>query len=199
MAHFCELDENNIVTNVYAVDNKDILQDGVESESKGIEHLRNVLGNPNAKLVQTSINSRDGKRIDNSEKAVFRHTTGQNGFLWDPVKEIFTAPQPYASWSLSETTNNWEPPVVKPTEEQCYYGEDPYVPWSNLHEEYPTGEAYEIAMNYVEVLSPVTNTMVKVSPGRLNAMWDEDIQKWKGLHTDGQLRHWDGSSWDIPL
>ena len=54
-------------------------------------------------------------------------------------------------------------------------------------------------MNYVEVLSPVTNTMVKVSPGRLNAMWDEDIQKWKGLHTDGQLRHWDGSSWDIPL
>ena len=37
MAHFAKIDTNNIVTEVLVIDNQDILVDGVEVESKGVE------------------------------------------------------------------------------------------------------------------------------------------------------------------
>ena len=43
MAHFAKLNENNIVTEVLVVDNKDILdENGVEQESVGIQFLKNL-------------------------------------------------------------------------------------------------------------------------------------------------------------
>ncbi|NBW14997.1 MAG: hypothetical protein EBR82_44050 [Caulobacteraceae bacterium] len=39
MAHFAELDENNIVTKVVVVNNDELLVNGVENESRGIEFL----------------------------------------------------------------------------------------------------------------------------------------------------------------
>ncbi len=36
MAHFAQLDENNVVTQVIVVANDELLLDGVENETKGI-------------------------------------------------------------------------------------------------------------------------------------------------------------------
>jgi hypothetical protein len=42
MAHFAELDNNNIVTNVVVVHNNELLLNGVESEAKGIDFLESL-------------------------------------------------------------------------------------------------------------------------------------------------------------
>lgn len=200
MAHFCELDENNIVINVTVIDNKDIVdENNNEIEQKGIDLCKKIFNKPNGIFVQTSINSLGGKRIDASGKPVFRHTCGQIGDRWDPVKQVFIAKSPFPSWKLNEITNNWEPPIKEPTEEQCYYGQDPFIPFSDLSKVLPTGEALDKATNYIYVLSPYTNQMAKILPGRLGVVWDEEKLKFRGLHQDGQLRYWDGFNWDKPL
>jgi len=57
MAHFAELDENNIVLQVTVVNNSDILdENGNESEEIGIQFNKNLLGQ-DTKWVQTSYNS----------------------------------------------------------------------------------------------------------------------------------------------
>ena len=45
MAHFCKIDENNIVTEVIVINNNDILDDdGNEQESVGVNFITNTLG-----------------------------------------------------------------------------------------------------------------------------------------------------------
>lgn len=54
MAHFAELDENNNVTQVIVVHNNELLVDGVETESKGVDFLESLFGHRRWK--QTSYN-----------------------------------------------------------------------------------------------------------------------------------------------
>lgn len=54
MAHFAELDTNNIVMQVIVVHNNELLVDGVETESKGVDFLESLFGHRNWK--QTSYN-----------------------------------------------------------------------------------------------------------------------------------------------
>ena len=37
------------------------------------------------------------------------------GFNYDRERDAFIAPKPYPSWSLNETTCQWEPPTPQPT------------------------------------------------------------------------------------
>ena len=55
MAHFAELDENNIVKQVLVVHNNELLVNGVETESKGVDFLESLFGHRNWK--QTSYNN----------------------------------------------------------------------------------------------------------------------------------------------
>jgi hypothetical protein len=54
MAHFAELNENDIVQRVIVVHNNELLIDGVESESKGIDFCVAHFGGT---WVQTSFNN----------------------------------------------------------------------------------------------------------------------------------------------
>jgi hypothetical protein len=57
MAHFAQLDSNNVVTNVVVVSNDDIKdENGVEQESLGIAFMHNLLG-ADTRWVQTSYNA----------------------------------------------------------------------------------------------------------------------------------------------
>lgn len=57
MAHFAQLDDNNIVVNILVVDNAVIAEpDGTENEARGIAFLQEVCGDE-FKYVQTSINA----------------------------------------------------------------------------------------------------------------------------------------------
>lgn len=56
MAHFAQLDENNIVTGVLVVNNEKLIdENGNESEQKGIDFLKGLFGQ-DTKWVQTSYN-----------------------------------------------------------------------------------------------------------------------------------------------
>ena len=100
MAHFAQI-ENNIVTQVIAVDNNDILDDqGNESEAVGIQFCTDLLGGT---WVQTSYNNN------------LRKNYASVGDTYDITKDAFIAPQPYPSWVLDEDTFQWEAPIPYPT------------------------------------------------------------------------------------
>ena len=52
----------------------------------------------------------------------FRKQYAGKGYVYDPVKDKFIAPQPFASWSLDDN-DNWQAPIDKPsiTEEGGVY------------------------------------------------------------------------------
>ena len=102
MAHFTQLDENNIVTQVIVVGNEDCkTKKGKESEVVGIAFCRNLLG-ADTKWVQTSYN------------ANIRFRYAGIGMKYDSTNDVFYEQQPYPSWILNTSTWNWEPPVAFP-------------------------------------------------------------------------------------
>jgi hypothetical protein len=106
MAHFAKLDENNKVLAVHVVNNDVITIDGNESEQAGIDFLTGLHGHTLWK--QTSYNGN------------FRKNYAGIGYTYDASRDAFIGPQPYLSWSLNETTCQWEPPVAYPTDGKDY-------------------------------------------------------------------------------
>jgi hypothetical protein len=117
MAHFAEINENNIVTNVIVVHNNELLDNGEESEIKGIDFCESLFGHRN--WVQTSFNNN------------FRNVFAGIGMYWDSENDAFYAPQPYASWSLDENFV-WQPPVPYPddaSDEKIYEWDEDNLTW----------------------------------------------------------------------
>ena len=54
----------------------------------------------------------------------FRKNYAAKGHIYDPVRDAFYAPQPYASWILNEDTCQWEPPVARPEGMDWHWKED---------------------------------------------------------------------------
>ena len=103
MAHFAELDENNVVIRVVVVDNSQILDsEGNESEAIGISFLRNFYNN-NANWKKTSYNGN------------IRKNFAGIGLTYDESLDAFVWPQPFPSWILNNETVNWEAPITMPT------------------------------------------------------------------------------------
>lgn len=115
MAHFAELDENNIVTQVIVVNNNELLDDsGNESEQKGIEFCSALLG---GEWVQTSYNSSKRKNFAGI------------GFTYDASRDAFIPPKPFASWLLNEETCNWYAPVEMVDTGKAQYWDEETLSW----------------------------------------------------------------------
>jgi len=130
MAHFAQLDNNNIVTRVITVHNN-VLKDsnGIEQESLGINFLKSLYGQ-DTNWKQTSYNTRGGKHyittllpqtagpeglpLSSDQSKAFRKNYAGIGFTYDQQKDAFIEPKPYNSWTLNENTCTWEPPVPYP-------------------------------------------------------------------------------------
>jgi hypothetical protein len=99
MAHFAELDENNIVKQVIVVNNNELLDEsGNESEQKGIDFCVNLFG---GKWIQTSYNEKIRKNF-----AIL-------GANYDPIRDAFIYPQPDGlGWFLNEETCKWENLII---------------------------------------------------------------------------------------
>ena len=109
MAHFAQLDENNVVTQVIVVDNKDTADaNGVEKESIGVAFCERLLGGT---WKQTSYN------------ANLRKNYAGIGYTFNAGIDAFVPPKPYNSWVLNEITAQWEAPVAMP--EDAGTGEPP--------------------------------------------------------------------------
>ena len=102
MAHFAELDENNVVLRVIVINNAECLdENGDESEAVGIARCKEILGSDTT-WIQTSYNNNFRKRL-----AGVGHT-------YDSARNAFLEPKPFPSWVLNETTLIWEAPVAYP-------------------------------------------------------------------------------------
>jgi len=119
MAHFAELDENNVVKQVVVVHNNELLdENGNESETKGIAFCQSLFG---GNWVQASYNRN------------FRKNFASTGFIYDSIRDAFYAPQPYPSWTLDEDICVWKAPVAAPinpyTPEQREFYLEPQYQW----------------------------------------------------------------------
>lgn len=100
MAHFAELDENNIVLRVIVVNNEELIGvGGQEDESLGVQFCASLFG---GNWKQTSYNGN------------IRKNYAGIGFMYDHARDAFIPPQPFPSWLLNETTCKWEAPKPYP-------------------------------------------------------------------------------------
>lgn len=105
MAHFAQIDSNNIVTKVLVVPD--------DQEHRGQEFLAEDL-KLGGVWVKTSYNTRRGVHKKNGTP--FRKNYAGIGFSYDSIRDAFIPPKPYPSWLLDEETCNWYPPVQPPSE-----------------------------------------------------------------------------------
>lgn len=114
MAHFAELDANNVVLRVIVVDNKDTADaNGVEKEHIGAAFCERLFGGT---WKQTSYN------------ASFRKHYAGIGYTYNAVRDAFIPPQPYQSWTLDDDAN-WQPPVAMPTDGGRYSWNETTQTW----------------------------------------------------------------------
>ena len=81
MAHFAQLDQNNKVLQVIVIANQELIEDGIELETKGIAFCKTLLG-ADTNWVQTSYNSK------------IRKNYAGIGYTYDEVRDAFIAPKP---------------------------------------------------------------------------------------------------------
>lgn len=98
MAHYAQLDENNVVTTVIVAD-----QEFIDS---------GAVGDPQ-KWLQTSYNTINGVHVSGGRP--FRGNFASKGYTYDPNIDAFLPPKPFPSWTLNPATFSYEPPVPRPS------------------------------------------------------------------------------------
>jgi hypothetical protein len=97
MAHFAQIDDNNIVTQVLVVPD--------EQQYRGQDYLSNdlMLG---GRWVQTSYNGN------------MRGMFAGIGYSYNQDLNTFISPKPFPSWILNNNLGIWESPIEKPNDEE---------------------------------------------------------------------------------
>jgi len=121
MAHFAELNEDNVVLRVTVIHNNEMLdEDGNEQESNGVEFLQSLFGEDTI-WKQCSYNTYGNKywvmemqednferKVEGDQSKVLRGNYPAEDYIYDTVNDVFTAPQPDENYTLNETTWLWE-------------------------------------------------------------------------------------------
>jgi len=106
MAHWAELDSNNVVLRVTVGNNAE--------PDEGYQWLIDNLGGT---WVKTSYNGN------------IRKNFAGIGFTYDEARDAFIPPKPFASWVLVEETCLWEAPTPYPTDGLAYYWDEETTNW----------------------------------------------------------------------
>lgn len=124
MAHFAQINENNIVQQVLVIEQ--------------VEIDTGNWGDP-ATWFQTSYNTRGGVYYipntdtpDPDQSKAFRKNYAGIGFIWlpnGPEGEGFAPPQPYPSWTLDSFSYLWVPPVPYPNDGNVYIWNEKTQSW----------------------------------------------------------------------
>ena len=117
MAHFAELDDNNVVKRVIVVATKDNSDaNGVEKESIGKAFCERLFG---GNWVQTSYNGNIRKRYAGI------------GYTYRADLDAFIAPQPFPSWTL-DANADWQAPVAMPNDDKMYSWDEATQSWNEV-------------------------------------------------------------------
>ena len=116
MAHFAQLDGNNIVTQVIVVSNNELLDaNGQEREELGVAFCQKLFG---GNWKQTSYNHSMRKRYAGI------------GYSYNSTLDAFIPPKPYPSWVLNNATAMYEAPKPMPTTEgKTYHWDEATTSW----------------------------------------------------------------------
>jgi hypothetical protein len=115
VAYFAQIDEDGTVLQVISISNADAPDPApTHSEALGQTFIADTLG-LSGEWRQTSYNSN------------FRKQYAGPGFTYDPVADVFIAPQPYLSWTL-DAQHDWQAPTPRPTDGDWYWDE-PTLSW----------------------------------------------------------------------
>jgi hypothetical protein len=128
MAHFAQIDNNNVVIQVLVVPN--------EEEHRGEEFLSNDLG-LGGRFIQTSYNGN------------IRKMFAGIGYTYNETLDIFLPPKPFESWVLNETLGQWDPPIERPIVD-----EDKATMW---HEDTQTWSVEDRPLAIIENPNPYPN------------------------------------------
>ena len=114
MAHFAKLNSENIVERVEVVSNE-----VATTEQAGVTFLQSLYG-ADTIWKQTSYNTSAG--VHSEGGTAFRKNFASVDDVYDSTRDAFISPQPYASWTLNETTCKWEAPLSIPSDADtvCY-------------------------------------------------------------------------------
>jgi hypothetical protein len=108
MAHWAELNENNVVIRVVVGDNND---------PNGDEGYAWILKNLGGTWVKTSYNGN------------IRKNYAGIGYTYDEELDAFIAPKPFESWVLDEETARWGAPTPYPTDGLTYDWNEAELAW----------------------------------------------------------------------
>lgn len=118
MAHFAQLDENNVVLQVIVVANKDTSDAfGVEKEYIGAAFCERLFGGT---WKQTSYNGK------------IRKNYAGIGYTYNQEIDAFVPPKPYASWLLDAETAQWYPPTPHPADGAMYIWNESNTSWDRI-------------------------------------------------------------------
>ena len=125
MSYFAKV-ENGIVINVIRID-QDVLNTG-------------LWGDP-SNFVQTSYNTHGGIHYEPNtnppvpspdQSKALRANYASIGYIYDLVNNVFYAPQPYPSWTISAPTWIWQSPVPYPNDGKLYYWDEATLSWVEM-------------------------------------------------------------------
>ena len=120
MAHFAQIDENNMVVSVIVVDNKDTADaNGVEKEYIGAAFCERLFGGT---WKQTSYNGN------------IRKNYAGIGYTYHSDIDAFVSPQPFPSWTL-DADAKWQAPVAMPTDGKIYSWDEATTSWIEIQGE----------------------------------------------------------------
>ena len=112
MAHYAFLNNNNIVTEVIVGIDETELIEGLDPET--------WYGNFKGQVCKrTSYNHNIRKQYAGI------------GFTYDPIADVFIAPQPYPSWVL-DNNYDWQAPITKPTDGKIYKWDELTTSWNEI-------------------------------------------------------------------
>jgi len=106
MAHWAEIDENNIVIQVLVI-----------GDDKSSDWLVERFG---------------GNWIQTSYTGAIRKNFAGIGHTYDSELDAFIAPKPFDSWVLDEETAQWEAPIEYPTDGKNYSWNEETTRWVEI-------------------------------------------------------------------
>ena len=113
MAHFAQINQDNIVTQVIVAE-QDFINTG-------------LVGDPST-WIQTSYNTFGGQHKFGGTP--LRKNYAGAGYLYTPELDAFIAPKPFESWVLNTETCLWEAPTLKPGDN--YYWNEETLNWVEI-------------------------------------------------------------------
>jgi hypothetical protein len=117
MAHFAELDENNVVIRVLVIEQAEVDTGNWGDPSRWIKTSYNTRGG----IYYTPSDPETPAVPDQDQSKAFRKNFAGMGSVYDANRDAFIPPKMYSSWVLDEASCLWVPPLPKPDDGMYEY------------------------------------------------------------------------------